>query len=128
MLSEHLLHAGVNTSTESVLQWGGFAEHCHYPELKALQIEIDPHSTTMTPGLILSLVLPWFSAKTSPWHSWYVFVPGDWQLLSSGEKAVNRMKQKGVLAHLRSVVFFFFLVFFLEFISIERYKYQLIYK
>lgn len=61
------------------------------------------HSTALTPGLILSFVLPWFSAKTSPWHSWHVCVPGDWLLLS-GEKAVNKIKQKCILAHLRSVV------------------------
>lgn len=63
-----------------------------------------PHSTALTPGLIFSFVLPWFSAKTSPWHSWHVCVPGDWRLLSGGKKAVNKIKQKCILAYLWSVV------------------------
>ncbi len=58
----------------------------------------------MTLGLILSFVLPWFSAKTCPWHSWHVCVPGGWWLLSGGKKAVNKIKQKYILASLLSVV------------------------
>lgn len=53
------------------------------------------NSTAMTPGLILFLVLEWFSAKTPPWHSCCARVPGDWRLQSGGERAVNKTKQKG---------------------------------
>ncbi len=63
-----------------------------------------PHSTARTLGLILSFVLPWFSSKTCPWHSWHVCVPGGWWLLSGGKKAVNKIKQKYILASLLSVV------------------------